>query len=277
MVQSTQDVRLVGASSSSSWLAYRYPLQATFLKHLKQMVSDVNYWGVFLTVYPQAIVIGYVASLGRDPALITYLAVGVCLLVTWTAGVFHMGWSLTDEIYAGTVDFTLTARTPLVVVLFGKALALELVGLVGGVFSSLIVLGMTGFTLTVANGPALAAAFLVSIVALTATSFAFAPLSVLAGARGGFFSAIMTGGVVLSGFVYPATLLPPVLQLLAWPLPTARAMAAIRGAIEGAPAGGIALECGLSLVLSVLFFWLTYAMFATVEYRVRVTGALRGG
>ncbi len=258
-------------------LAYRYPLRVAFVRHLKQMFSDLNNFGVFLTVFPQAIVIGYIASRSNDAALVTYITIGMCLLAAWTAGVFYMGWSLSDEIFAGTLDFMLTARTPLMVVLFGKALALELIGLAGGLVASGMVLAFSGFHLTVANVPALLLAGVVSLFALVAASFAFAPLSVLAGARGGFFSAIMTGGVVFSGFVYPATVLPGWMQVIAWPLPTARAMAAIHGAIDGAPFLNIALDLLFSLLLSGVFLWFTAWLFQKVEYRVRVTGALRGG
>src|SRR5690606_10171770 len=103
----------------------------------------------------------------------------------------------------GTLDLTMTSRTPLALVLFGKALAImcSLLASTAGVF--LIVVAFSQRFTPIDNPPALFVSGLLALAAVIATSFIFAPFSFLQGARGGFFNAIMPGGTAVSGFLYP--------------------------------------------------------------------------
>ncbi|MFN8531932.1 MAG: hypothetical protein U0556_00070 [Dehalococcoidia bacterium] len=138
-----------------------------------------------------------------------------------------------------------------------------------------MVLAFTGFHLTVANVPALVLAGVISLFALVSASFAFAPLSVLAGSRRLLqrdhdrwrgVQRLCLSGKRAAGLDAGDRLAS-----------TARAMAAIHGAIDGAPFLSIGLDLLFSLLLSGVFLWFTAWLFQKVEYRVRVTGALRGG
>ena len=222
-----------------------------------------------------AITVGYIVGRSGNPTAISYVFVGASLMALWSTGVFTTGWALSSEHGQGTLDLTMTSRTPVALVLFGKELAIMCSLLVSTAMVFLVVLAFSGRFTPVHDPLALFVSGLIALASVIATSFVFAPFSFLQGARGGFFNAIMPAGTVVSGFLYPVGLLPTSLEVIARLLPTSWAMDAVVRSVEGGSAswrifGDWAIACALMVVYLLLAAWL----FRVAERRVRVSGNL---
>jgi ABC-type multidrug transport system permease subunit len=251
--------------------ATRGAFKAQFL----QMLSPAGLLFPFFNSLGPAITVGYIVGQSGNPTAVSYVFVGASLMALWSTGVFNTGWALSDEHWNGTLDLTMTSRTPVAVVLFGKALAIMASLLVSTAVVFLVVLAFAGEFTPVQEPVALFVSGLFALAAVIATSFVFAPFSFLHGARGGFFNAIMPAGTVVSGFLYPIGLLPASLEVVARLLPTSWAMEAVVRSVNGGSSfSRIAADWSLALLLIVAFLLLAGSLFKIAEKRVRVVGNL---
>jgi ABC-type multidrug transport system permease subunit len=254
---------------------YIRALKGSFKAQFLQMLTPNGILFPFFNSLGPAITIGYIVGRSGNPTAVSYVFVGASLMALWSTGVFTTGWSLSDEHWNGTLDLTMTSRTPVVLVLFGKALAIMCSLLVSTAVVFLVVLAFAGRFTPVDNPAALFVSGLLALAAVIATSFVFAPFSFLHGARGGFFNAIMPGGTVVSGFVYPVGLLPDSLEVFARMLPTSWAMEAVVRSVNGGSAfSRIAVDWAVASLLVVAFLLLSAWLFRIAEKRVRVVGNL---
>jgi ABC-type multidrug transport system permease subunit len=105
--------------------------------------------------------------------------------------------------------------------------------------------------------------------------FFFSALVVLVGGKAGFFMGIMPFMAVISGFVLPVNQLPLGLEALARLVPSAWAMDSVWRSIGGIDSWWPVLEgWGVSLLLTAVWFIITYYICVGVEKRIRVLGTL---
>lgn len=226
---------------------------------------------------PLAFLIGWVAGQSGDARVVTYVAIGVFLMRTWTQGVFDMGWSLQTERFMGTFELQFAARSPLMVVMLGKATALAVVAAQGGLAGTLLVLIMARTSLSADQLAVVVPSLLLALIALFASSFVFTPLMVLARGGGGFFEAIRPFGVVFGGFLAPVSKLPVWLQPVAWVLPSSWAMAALVASLEQPGALlTVAPFWSAALGISVLYLLAAAQLFRIIERQVLRDGTLAG-
>ena len=93
---------------------------------------------------------------GNDAVVATYVVVGVVLLTTSNRSLFQMGWSLSGELFAGTLQHVVLSRTPMALVLFGKAAAAASSAFFSGLIALLVAWWMARDLIEVAD-PALLA------------------------------------------------------------------------------------------------------------------------
>lgn len=219
------------------------------------------------------IVYSWMVNQTHDPFRRSYLIAGTPFMAIWNGVAFRTGWSLDNEMGQNTLEFTLISKTPMVVVLFGKALAQLVYGIPVGLISLLLMSLLTGHPPQAANLPLFLISVLFIFMSIAVISLIFAPIVVLAGARGGFFNGILPFGVILSSFVFPPESLPIVFRVISWIMPTSWAMSSVWQSIKGPDslwsviAGWIL--CG---VTSFVLFMLTILLFRRIENRIRVTG-----
>lgn len=249
-------------------------LRYAFLQQWKQMLVWGGVISPALGALGPAVVIGYIAGLGDNPTALSYVFVGASLSMVWNTGIFRTGWSLAQEHSAGTLDLMMTTRTPLALIMLGKALAIIAFGSLNGVVTFLVVLTISQHVPPVASAFLFLLSGLVALATVIVSSFFFAPLSFLAGVRGGFFNAIMPFGVVVSGFLYPVDLLPASLEAVARLLPTAWAMQAVVDSLESGSSGAVAIDLVAALGLSAMLLAATLLLFEKAEQRVRLSGSL---
>ena len=225
---------------------------------------------------PQIAVLAWIVTQAEDPVVATYVVVGVVLFTTSNWSLFQMGWSLSQELFSGTLQHIVLSRTPMAFVLFGKAAATVSSALFSGLIALLVAWWMARDLIEVADPALLAVSVCVAIVAIIATGFIWAPLFVLVGTRPGFFNAITPFAVVFGGFIVPIDLLSPTGEAVARLLPTAWTSEAIYYSIrDGSPeAGRILANLGVALAIAVLYFAVTWALFRFVERRIRISATL---
>jgi ABC-type multidrug transport system permease subunit len=250
-------------------------IRAAFRQEWKQVFNPGDMLYPVVSAAGPAIAAGYVVGRGDNPAAISYVFVGAALMALWTLNVFYTGWSLSSEHAQGTLDLTMTSRTPLMLVIFGKALGITAWMVPAAIVSFLIVLGFSGGIPPVDSPSLLVVSGLLAFASVVAFSFIFAPVAFLMGARGGFFNALMPLGTVLSGFLYPIGLLPSELEVLARALPSAWAMDAVVRSVTGdGETWRIAADWAAACCLIVLLLALTAVAFREAEKRVRISGNL---
>ena len=179
----------------------------------------------FLVVnIPLAVVLAWIASKGSSSVPIDYLFVGVLLMSIWNRVSIRLGWTITGDILLGTYDYIATARTPLALVVFARALAISVLGILSGLLPVVVIVWISGQFIQVSEPLLLVFGIGIGAFSVLSVSIIFAPLFLLVRGREGFFNVIRPLGVVLGGFFYPVAFLAPGVEFLARVLPAAWAM-----------------------------------------------------
>lgn len=257
-------------------MGYVYAFRSAFHEQIKldMRLGEVLF---FLVVnIPLAVVLAWIASKGESSAPIDYLVVGVLLMSIWNRVSIRLGWTITSDILAGTYDYIATARTPLALVVFTRALAISVLGILSGLLPILVMVWISGRFIRISDPLLMSFGIGVGAFSVLSVSIIFAPLFLLVRGREGFFNVIRPVGVVLGGFFYPVAFLTPGIELVARILPAAWAMDAVIIALE--PEGNSlqgARDLAVALAISLAYLSLAYLLLVKVEYRVRVEGNMR--
>ncbi len=252
-----------------------YALGGAFLQQWRNVRRTASYANFVIAGIPNVIILAWIANKSDNPVAITYIALGASLMLVWTNAVFRMGWALSDERWGGLLDVSLVSRTPLIVTMLGKSLALCFFSLLTGAGAFVMILIASQHTVAIANLPLAIVSLAITLFVVICTGFVFSPITILVGEPSGLFATVMPFGVVCSGFLYPINVLPEVLQVIARGLPTSWAM---EGAIMATTGSGstqeIVARWAIALALAVVYLFLTHLLFRLVERRVRVTAVL---
>ena len=250
-------------------------VRAAFIQQWRSVSSAVDRTAFLVSSVPIVAVLAWIARTKDDPLILAYVSLGSFMMVIWNSGVFRVGWSLTSEINQGTFELSFVTRTPLILVMFGKSLALIVLGVINGSAAFFVALAIGGRLIDVDSIPLLLVSLLVSLFALTTGAFIFAPLMVLSRGRGGFFNAFIPFGFVFSGFLYPISVLPQGLEQVARLLPTSWAMDAVLGSVDRTGSvWNVAGDWGAATGVSVVWLLISYLMFRKVDERLRISGVL---
>ena len=191
-------------------MGYIYAFRSAFYEQIKydMQLGEVLF---FLVVnIPLAVVLAWIASKGESSAPIDYLVVGVLLMSIWNRVSIRLGWSITSDILAGTYDYIATARTPLALIVFTRALAISVLGILSGFLPILVMVWISGRFIQVHEPLLLAFGIGTGAFSVLSVSIIFAPLFLLVRGREGFFNVIRPMGVVWEDFSIRWRFLPPV-------------------------------------------------------------------
>ena len=252
-----------------------YALAGSFRQQWKVSLSSQQHLDWLLGILPQIFIVLWMAGQSDDRTVFDYVAVGSLFWVLWTMTVFRIGSSLTHEFYEGTLEAGLTSRTPLMLIILGKAAAVMVLSLIASTLVMVVVLGVLQHWIDIASIPLLIVSVGFVTLALFATGFIFAPAMVLLQGRGGFYQALIPFGIVFTGMLYPVRLLPDSIEPIARFIPTSWAMESVMRSMQtGSLSMRMAGDWATTLALTLLFMGLTYLMFRVVERRIRVNGSL---
>ncbi len=252
-----------------------YALRGSFLQTWRNVRRTAGYANFVIAGIPNVIILAFIANRSDNPVAITYIAVGSSLMLVWTNAVFRMGWALSEERWGGLLDISLISRTPIIVTMVGKSLALCFFSLLTGAGAFILILLASEHAIPVVNIPLAIISLAVTLLVMICAGFIFCPITVLVGEPAGLFATVMPFGVACSGFLYPINILPTALQVIARGLPTSWGMESIIMATTGSgPIGDIVIRWGIALALAIVYLFITQILFRLVERRVRVTAVL---
>lgn len=245
-----------------------------FVEHWTDSVQLAEFLYVALGQLAAVAVFAWLAKLSGRGDIVSSVAFGVVLMVTWRASVFRLGFLVVGANNQGTLELEMMSRAPMFWIMLGKTLAaFAFYGLIGvGCFFVAIWVGGSGIVL--GNPAVLAGSMLVAGLSVIALAYVFAPFTFLLGGQAGFFNAIFPIGILLSGFVQPIALLPPALEVPARLLPTSWATEALMMGLRGEPVAAVAIGWGVSLALTLATFLASAWMFVRCEAIVRERGGL---
>lgn len=256
-------------------MGYLYALRGVYFQEMKNGLDPGSAGYILIYNVPLAVVLAWIAGQGSSPVPLDYLAVGVFLMAIWNWVAIRTGWALSFEFVIGTFDYTLTSRTPLMLVVFGRALARTTVGIPSGAVPCLVILLMSPKLIEVANPALLLISLAVAIFSVLSVGLIFAPVFLLLRGREGFFNVVRPVGVVLAGFLYPVSFLSPEVEVLARILPIPWAMDAIIHSLQSeGTSWAVIYALVTAAALSAVFLAVTYLSIHRVERRIRLTGDL---
>ncbi|HEU0075621.1 MAG TPA: ABC transporter permease [Dehalococcoidia bacterium] len=253
---------------------YARAMYLSFRQRVKEQLRIGFIIGPIVGSTGPAVTLAWAAGRGDNPEATSYVFIGFSLYTMWLMGIAMIGWSLTSEAWAGTLDLMMTTRTPLPLIMLGKALGLIAYISIPATYAFFVVLLVGGRTPSIDSVPLLVIAVVLAVVALVATHFLFAPLAFISGTTAGFISSLMPLGGVITGFLFPTGLLPAPLDVFAQGLPTSWAMSAIVRSIEGGAFVDVLADWGIALALCAVYAVATVALFVVAERRVRRRGNL---
>lgn len=257
-------------------MGYVYAFVSTFVERVKANL----HWGEILvslvTHVPLAFVLAWIAGESSSSVPIDYLFVGVLLMSIWNRVAIRLGWSITWDILNGTYDYIAAARTPLAMVIFARALALVVPGILSALLPLFVIGWIAGEVIQVTEPLLLLFGIGIGAFSVLSVAIVFAPLFLLVRGREGFFNVIRPLGVVLGGFLYPVMFLAPGIEFVARIFPAAWAMDSIIVSME---ADSNVIKGTLNLVIAFLismsYLILAYLLLIKVEHRVRIEGNTR--
>ena len=248
-----------------------YAIRGAFIAQWKLMVYGASYL-TFLGTLPSVIALAWIARASGSPALIAHVTLVAFLVVAWNHCVFRVGWTLRAEIWQGTMDASLTSRTPLILAIFGKVLAYVALSPVLGIIGVMVVLMVTQQAVTVTSPIELLVSAGLAIVAIIAAALFSTPIMVLIGLRRGdaYYDVVRNLIMIFSGVVYPIAAMPSIFQPVARALPMSYAVDGLLTSIGGLNATANLYETwALTLVFSAFCLRITYLLFRWAETRVR--------
>ncbi len=249
---------------------------AAFLQHWKN--TTANFWSLsfFIASVPQVAIYAWIAIQNPDPGILGYLIIGAPLFAIWHSVFFGIAASLSSEIRNGTIEFTMISHTSMLVVLFGKALAMMVFGIPVGIISVATMLIVARQTPEIASYPLVIISLIIIFIGLAATGLVMAPVIALArGRTSGMFTPFLPLIVTFSGFLFPISNLPPWLAVVSRIVPSSWAMDSVLQAVKG-PDSAWAVVSGwiYCLLLSSALLAITFLLFKLVEKRLRITGLM---
>src|SRR5215211_5119624 len=97
------------------WVYFR-AAKGAFKAQWRQMLTPAGLLFPFFNSLGPAISVGYIVGRSGNATAVSYVFIGASLMALWSTGVFTTGWALSDEHGQGTLDLTMTSRTPVALV-----------------------------------------------------------------------------------------------------------------------------------------------------------------
>lgn len=254
-------------------VARRYPLQLAnqVLQPLYQFLLPSLLLGATFFVGGRAL--GLQESAGTDD-LAGYLFLGVVVGAMVATAFWDMAFGLKREMDAGTLEPAWLTPTQPQTFILGRAIS-------GGILSAaasvvLLAIGLVVFGASVAGGVLLALpALVLAAVSMVGVGYLVASAVLVLREPNFFVDATNFLFAMISGVAFPVTVLPAVIQPLAYVLPTTYAVDLLRVyALGTRPLLAPLIEWVLLVVLAVVMVVLGRAVFLRTEHRMRVRGTL---
>jgi ABC-2 type transport system permease protein len=210
---------------------------------------------------------------GADAAV--FVVVGSGMTGLWSTLLFVGGNSINDERWEGTVESLIAVPTPLPLIIFGKNIANVGQSLLSMIASYLFVATVFNYPLHV-NHPVLFCISLVfTVFAFISFGLILSPVFLVSPGVQRFQNAMEFPVYILSGFLFPITLLPGWTTPVSYLLPTYWAAQALHGTSSGtASLQQIQFYWGMLILFSILYLAGANALFKKVLVKARSDASL---
>jgi ABC-2 type transport system permease protein len=202
-----------------------------------------------------------------------YAVIGAGMMGVWNANLWTSGRIVEGERRGGTLSMLIASPTPFPIILVGKSLSNAFASLI-----SLVVTFATGLIafrleLDIANPAAFIVSLLLTLISMTCFGLVLGSTFVLTRNAGDFLEAANYPIFILSGLMFPLTILP------AWLKPLSSILAPTWGNLALGAAAGLVADnpwvIDLYLIgLSLIYLFIARLLFKQVEFLVRRDGSM---
>jgi ABC-2 type transport system permease protein len=247
---------------------------AAFLAQVKNALVSHAFW---FTLGLQPVIFTTLAYLslhftGREE-LLGRSVIGAGLVGLWNCSLWSTGYVVESERREGTLELAFVAPVPLLVQVFSKVLAdacLAGGALVVALLWSWLALG---FLPHIAAPVLFGATAAMTVIAVSCLGLLIANAFVLSRAAGRLAEVCNYPVYILSGLMFPLSILPAWTRPLSYILAPTWAMAGLEAAAAG-DARGVAVALAAQAGLAALYLLVARALYASVHARVRRAGSL---
>lgn len=249
-------------------------MRSSFIMQAKDRTTNNFFVGTLLF---QPIIITILAvglyRHGGQASLGLYAVIGAGMIGIWNNNLWTSGRIVTDERRSGTLSLVVASPTTMPVVLVGKSLSNALVSMLAmgvALGTGMLVFGMP---LGIGNPLAFCGGLVLTLLAMTSLGLVLGPIFMLTRNAGQFVQVINYPIFILSGLMFPLTLLPmwtrPLSNLLA-PMWGNQALSKAAGML----AGSVWSNYVWLLVLTIVYLFIAYRLFQRIEFLVREAGSM---
>lgn len=225
-------------------------LRAAALLELRYLaVNRFMLFCVFVQPFFVAITTMFMLRRGTvfDP---TYVVIGATLTGMWSLLLFNSNWAIGGERWQGTLELTVGAPTPVIVVIAGKLIGTTLLSFVSMVVCYAVGAWLFGYSITIADPVTFVPSLLFMLVGLWATAMLIAPLGILWRWVGQILNVFEYPIYMLAGFLFPILMLPTWSNPASWILPPFWGATAVHLSSSGGADVGALLGIWIVLLLS---------------------------
>lgn len=271
----------------TSWLQ---PVIASAAIQMKLSLARPTFRFVaFLQPLFYAVIFFYIYRRPAGGGALEDVVLGAGLTTLWSTVVFSSAGDIERERWYGTLEALVVVPGGLRLAMAGKALGNTLVGLFSMGLTWVYVRVLFGCSLGVADPGLLALGLAATVISLLGFSLALASVFTLSRNARGLMNALEYPVYILSGLVFPLSVLPAWLRPVSYLLPPTWAKLGLRAAALGdgsgaaawlggpsaAGGGAPALWYCLGAVLAgLVYLALAWRGFRTIDFRARVSGEL---
>jgi ABC-2 type transport system permease protein len=213
----------------------------------------------------------YMFKAGDRPGTLLYAALGAGMMGIWSATLFGAGGALQWNRWQGTLELLVASPPPFIVVLLPLTLATSITGayaLLATVFWGRVFFGVP---LHLAHPLAFVPAVVAAVIALGLLGLLMASSFVLYRHANALSNLLEYPVWLVTGLLFPISLLPGWAQPISWVLAPYWGIAAIRHAAIG---GGVALPIAMCVALGAAYFALAAVFLQIFERLARARATL---
>lgn len=210
---------------------------------------------------------------GRHVPYLTYVVVNLAFMLLLTTALEGVSQSLRTEQLIGTLEPIISSGTSNTMVIVASSAWSMLFGIAQAAFYFLVAL-LFGVRFDDVNVGSLVTFVLLGIACMS--SFGVLGAAMVITFRQTPPSTILVGGAasLLTGVLFPISLLPPWLRTISWLLPMTHALNGFRAAMLGEGIGPNAMDALWLVVVTAILLPLSLVVFRRALYRARFDGTL---
>ncbi len=226
---------------------------------------------LFMTPFLAVIFLMILDHAGRED-LAPYAVVAPVFIALWWVSLMAAGGVISWDRWQGTLELVIAAPTPFPLVVFGRILAVTIVGLAGFAEVWVIAKLLYRAEFTVHHPWHFAATLAASVLAMAATALAMSALFVLARNAVTFINSGSYPFFLLGGVLVPASFLPDVLEALSTVVFLSWSSDLLRASLAPAPVEGFAYRIAMVLALGGAGLLIGSTMMVHFLRKVRMSG-----